>query len=246
MHVSRMLYKDDSMQQTQCRFHSLFKHPTRVRYFCYWNIIMEPKGPVISVGLLIIVLSTSDIYVKKSNASNVQLLHCHLLTIRAFSSKWKHQCVAELRQLWGGSVTFDLLRGGDGRDGLPGRDGADGKPGPQGEMGPRGLQGPPGPRIAGVSYIRWGKNFCPNAPGTELVYSGRAGGSNFANPGGGVEKLCLPHNPDCISNSWSMNPTFFTTIHESEYQGHNMAHFICNVHDQNVPCAVCYMFQLEL
>ena len=106
-------------------------------------------------------------------------------------------------------------------------------------MGPRGLQGPPGPRIAGVSYIRWGKNSCPNAPGTELVYSGRAGGSEFDNPGGGAEKLCLPHNPDYISNPRSMNPTYFTTLHGSEYQGHNGP--LHNVHNQNVPCAVCYV-----
>ena len=36
---------------------------------------------------------------------------------------------------------IDLLRGRDGRDGLPGRDGEDGKPGPQGERGPPGPQG---------------------------------------------------------------------------------------------------------
>ena len=43
---------------------------------------------------------------------------------------------------------IDLLRGRDGRDGLPGRDGEDGEPGEQGEQGPpgpQGAQGPPGP-----------------------------------------------------------------------------------------------------
>ena len=62
---------------------------------------------------------------------------------------------------------IDLLRGRDGRDGLPGRDGEDGKPGPQGEQGPPGPIGPPGPRSSGVTYIRWGKSSCPSVTGTE-------------------------------------------------------------------------------
>ena len=86
---------------------------------------------------------------------------------------------------------IDLLRGCDGRDGLPGRDGEDGKPGPQGEQGPPGPQGSPGPRSAGVTYIRWGKNSCSNITGTQLVYAGRAGGTSYASSGGGAEKLCL-------------------------------------------------------
>ena len=49
---------------------------------------------------------------------------------------------------------IDLLRGRDGRDGLPGRDGKDGEPGPPGQQGPPGLQGPPGTRSAGVTFIR--------------------------------------------------------------------------------------------
>jgi hypothetical protein len=65
---------------------------------------------------------------------------------------------------------IDLLRGRDGRDGLPGRDGEDGKPGPQGEQGPPGPQGLLGPRSAGVTHIRWGKSSCPTVNGTQLVY----------------------------------------------------------------------------
>ena len=29
-----------------------------------------------------------------------------------------------------------------------------------------------------VVYTRWGKSTCPSGPGTQLVYAGRAGGSN--------------------------------------------------------------------
>ena len=133
---------------------------------------------------------------------------------------------------------IDLLRGRDGRDGLPGRDGEDGKPGPQGEQGQPGPQGPPGPRSAGVTYIRWGKSSCPNATGTQLVYAGRAGGTAFNNQGGGAEKLCLPLDPDYINAPRSTSAALYSTIHGAEYQTYNGPQH--NVFDHNVPCAVCY------
>ena len=139
---------------------------------------------------------------------------------------------------------IDLLRGRDGRDGLPGRHGEDGEQGPRGEpgppgpQGPDGLQGPPGPRSAGVTYIRWGKSSCPNTPGTDVVYTGRAGGSSYNNPGGGVEKLCLPPDPDYINNPQSTSASYYSTIYGAEYQSVNGPHH--NLFDQNVPCAVCY------
>ena len=163
---------------------------------------------------------------------------------------------------------IDLLRrhdgkngrdGRDGRDGLPGREGVRGPPGPQGEQGlqgiqgthgppgrqgeqgergPQGAQGPPGPRSAGVTYIRWGKNSCPNVTGTELVYAGKAGGTAHDHAGGGVEKLCLPLDPDYINASQSTSANFFSTIQGAEYQTLNGPHN--NLYNHNVPCAVCY------
>ena len=49
--------------------------------------------------------------------------------------------------------------------------------GEKGETGATGPQGPPGPRSGGVTYVRWGRTTCPDTEGTELVYTGRAGGS---------------------------------------------------------------------
>ena len=78
---------------------------------------------------------------------------------------------------------IEILRGRDGRDGLPGRDGKDGvrgdkgepgTTGPAGEKGAPGVAGPPGPRSGGVVYTRWGKTSCPSVSGTELVYAGRS------------------------------------------------------------------------
>ena len=133
---------------------------------------------------------------------------------------------------------IELLRGRDGRDGLPGRDGVDGERGPQGEQGPAGPQGPPGPRSAGVTYIRWGKSSCPDTAGTQLIYAGRAGGSEHMNQGGGAEKLCLPLDPDYIDSPQSTSATLFSTLHGAEYQTLNGPHH--NLHDHNVPCVVCY------
>ena len=95
----------------------------------------------------------------------------------------------------------ELLRGRDGRDGRdgsagprgpPGKDGANGK---KGEQGARGPQGPPGPSGGGVTYIRWGRTTCPNIPGTELVYKGRAAGSWYGHRGGGSNYQCVTLEP---------------------------------------------------
>ena len=133
---------------------------------------------------------------------------------------------------------IDLLRGRDGRDGLPGRDGEKGAQGEQGLAGPQGDQGPPGPRSAGVTYIRWGKSSCPNATGTQLIYAGRAGGSSFATQGGGAEKLCLPLDPDYIDVPQSTSAFRFSTLLGAEYQTYNGPQN--NLQNHNVPCAVCY------
>ena len=130
---------------------------------------------------------------------------------------------------------IDLLRG---RDGLPGRDGERGPQGERGPPGPQGDQGSPGPRSAGVTYIRWGKSSCPNTPGTQPVYAGRAGGTAYANRGGGAEKLCLPDEPEYINGAQSVVTSHTSTIHGAEYQTHTGP--ISNRLNQNVPCAVCH------
>ena len=95
---------------------------------------------------------------------------------------------------------IDLLRGQPGRDGLTGRDGKKGDQGPRGEKGEPGAQGPPGPVTAGVTYIRWGRTTCPQAAGTQLVYSGRIAGTQYSKRGGSAEKICLPDDPDYLND----------------------------------------------
>ena len=89
-----------------------------------------------------------------------------------------------------------------------------------------------------MTYIRWGKSSCPTITGTQLVYAGRAGGTQHNKPGGGAEKLCLPLDPDCIDAPRSTSATRFSSLHGAEYQTHNGPHH--NLFNQNVPCAVCY------
>ena len=130
---------------------------------------------------------------------------------------------------------IQLLQGRDGRDGLSGRDGKDGEPGTNGEKGEKGDRGdtgppgPPGPRVAGATYVRWGRTSCPTELGTQLLYAGRAAGQLFSQKGGGANLLCLPDNPDYLSDS---NPTNGNArLYGVEY---------LNLNRHNAPCAVCY------
>ena len=132
---------------------------------------------------------------------------------------------------------IDRLRGRPGRDGLPGRDGAPGDQGLRGEKGEPGAQGPPGPVTAGVTYIRWGRTTCPQATGTQLVYSGRAAGSHFNSQGGSAEYICLPDNPDYLTGRNGVSG--YSPLHGAEYQSHPPSH-LEHLLNHNVPCAVCY------
>ena len=106
-------------------------------------------------------------------------------------------------------------RGEAGTRGLPGDQGERGPPGPPGISGPRGPvgekgspgspglpgpqgeHGPQGPATGGGTvYTRWGRTSCPMNQGTDLVYSGRAGGTQYDHSGGGANLLCLPDDPE--------------------------------------------------
>ena len=99
------------------------------------------------------------------------------------------------------------------------------------------MAGPPGPRSGGVVYTRWGRTTCPNTIGTELAYSGRAGGSYVTQQGGGANYLCMPDDPDYISASNGVQG--HSPIHGAEYHtaGGALGHLAS---DHNVPCAVCH------
>ena len=131
----------------------------------------------------------------------------------------------------GSSVFVELLRG---RDGLPGRDGVPGAQGPAGLSGP---QGPPGHPSGGAIYTQWGKSFCPQIQGTELLYSGITGGTWYDHTGGGANYLCMPQDPEYSTTlTYRDGAQGYAYIYGAEYELP-----IQGTHNHNMPCAVCYV-----
>ena len=130
-------------------------------------------------------------------------------------------------------VYLQILRGRDGRDGLPGRDGVKGERGDKGEKGETGPVGQAGPKSGGVVYTRWGRKSCPT--GAELLYEGITGGSHYTHTGGGANYVCLPKVPQYLSTTV---PTLYSLMHGTEYEVYN--DIFSGKHNHNVPCAVCY------
>ena len=73
--------------------------------------------------------------------------------------------------------------------------------------------------------------------GTELIYAGRAGGTNFNTQGGAANRLCLPEDPDYLTEMAGFSGQ--SIIHGAEYQFGGNLH--SSLEDYNVPCAVCYV-----
>ena len=141
----------------------------------------------------------------------------------------------------GGQGTAGLL-------GLPGLQGPSGISGPRGTVGergdrgspglpgPQGEQGAQGPPTGGAVYTRWGSTSCPSDQGTELVYSGRAGGSHYHKHGGATNLLCLPNDPEYSTYNGANN---YVPLRGAEYQAASGQPFL-SVTNHNIPCAVCY------
>ena len=88
-----------------------------------------------------------------------------------------------------------------------------------------------------MTYTRWGKTSCPNNTDTQLVYSGRAGGTNYNDRGGSADKLCLPNDPEYnIPGSIDLTTSHKSVVHGAEYE---TSYPRQEVNDHNVPCAVC-------
>ena len=142
---------------------------------------------------------------------------------------------------------IQILQGRDGRDGIqgptgqagtPGRDGINGKDGSKGNKGEPGPQGPPGPRNGGVVFTRWGRTTCPTTNDTELLYKGKAAGSQYNQYGGGANYICLPHEPEFLSYIPGISDSQ-SHIYGVEYQ--TQAGPLSPLKDHNVSCVVCYV-----
>ncbi len=100
--------------------------------------------------------------------------------------------------------------------------------------------GPPGVSRKGVHYIRWGKTSCNNTgAGTELLYSGTAGGPNSQQRGGGSKYLCLPDTPEFISVTPGADDNR-GEVFASEYESASPSPAFVDLLDSSVPCAACF------
>ena len=136
--------------------------------------------------------------------------------------------------------------GPQGSKGIPGPQGPAGISGPQGAVGEKGDRGDPGlpgpqgaqgPPTGGAVYTRWGRTSCPSGQGTELLYSGRAGGTSYQHKGGAANILCLPNDPQYSrygSGVTGWSPLTGVQYHVASGQP------LHTVHDHNMPCVVCY------
>ena len=135
---------------------------------------------------------------------------------------------------------IDGEKGMKGEQGIAGLRGPMGPAGGKGDVGGKGDAGPPGPHGApgitsgGVIYVRWGRTICPNTPGTELVYTGRAAGSFYNQQGGTNDYLCLPEQPEYLD--FSPGTQGHSAIHGAEYEDGSP---LPVANSQNVPCVVC-------
>ena len=144
----------------------------------------------------------------------------------------------------------EILKGRDGRDGrdgvpgprgIPGIDGMNGMKGMCGDPGIQGPQGAPGPTSGGITYVRWGRTTCPDTPGTELVYAGRAAASYYAHKGGGGNYQCVTEEPENFA--YGPGTTESSYIYGVEYETSlpNLPSTSSSLNDHDVPCAVCYV-----
>ena len=130
------------------------------------------------------------------------------------------------------------MQGQRGISGLRGPVGVKGMRGDPGLPGPQGQRGAQGPPTGGTTYIRWGRTTCPSGNGTELLYSGRAGGNYLAYKGGAANYLCMPDDPDHLQYQSGVQGYSYVAGVEYRYFSHpSLSSFTWH----NVPCAVCYV-----
>jgi hypothetical protein len=70
-----------------------------------------------------------------------------------------------------------------------------------------------------------------------LIIEGQAGGNSHSNKGGGSNYLCLPNDPDNGKPYSYANDVLYGA--EYEVDGHSKPSGLDNLHDKDVPCAVC-------
>ncbi|OWF49875.1 short-chain collagen C4-like [Mizuhopecten yessoensis] len=86
----------------------------------------------------------------------------------------------------------------------------------------------------GATFVRWGHKDCP-VNVSSLVYTGFAGGSHYAHPGGAASPVCLPTEPLWGQHKDAVDDSGF--MYGAEYEDHGL--FGKDSSNEDVPCAVC-------
>ena len=95
-------------------------------------------------------------------------------------------------------------------------------------------------RNGGTVYVRWGHDQCPST--AQLVYSGRAGGARYDDPGSGSNIQCLPTDPKFLTPIRGIQRRTRALLYGAEYETHTYSYSHAHGrHDNDVPCAVCYV-----
>lgn len=91
------------------------------------------------------------------------------------------------------------------------------------------------PKVAGTTYVRWGRTECPSS--SSMVYKGQGGGSWYMS-GGGSNIQCFPEDPSYLTTTGAH---IDTRIYGVEYEAYNGQYLdrLKRVHDKNMPCIVC-------
>ena len=87
-------------------------------------------------------------------------------------------------------------------------------------------------------YIRWGRTVCPGD--AHLIFHGYAAGSHKSHSGGAADTQCLPRDPQWGNVHPGQSATSY--LYGAEYEDGTdrfKSIFGKNIHDQDVPCAVC-------
>lgn len=94
------------------------------------------------------------------------------------------------------------------------------------------------PSVEGGTYIRWGRTSCAN--GSDIMYSGKMGGSQF-NEGGGYNPQCFPLSPEYLETSGRSG--HMPGLMEIKAAGYQITHGTLNTNkkltNERVPCSVC-------
>ncbi|XP_052761419.1 short-chain collagen C4-like [Mya arenaria] len=87
-------------------------------------------------------------------------------------------------------------------------------------------------------YTRWGRRSCPGD--AELVYEGFAGGGDYSHTGGSSSYVCLPKDP--VFDGDGQKSEHVSFLYGAEYES-SSATFHANLHNKDVPCAVCRVIE---